>query len=114
MTFVSPADRLQEARWVAEALAALVDKGSTRIVVISTIDGVPASQSPFANALRDVGFVETIHGYAKRRAFEPLAARSLSESRDAWGRPWDVSPNALERARPDPLGDDDADAALDD
>jgi ATP-dependent Lhr-like helicase len=104
-----------EMQEVAKALAKLVDEGRTRVVVISTIDGLPAARSPLAPALRDVGFVETIHGYAKRRALAPAIAPSLSGPRDGWARPWETpresSPTLATDVLPD---DDDFDDLLDD
>ncbi len=84
-------DGSAEMRALAQALATLVDEGKTRVVVIATIDGVPVARSPWAAALREVGFVETIHGYAKRRALMPVEPARLSGPNSAWGRPWDVA-----------------------
>jgi ATP-dependent Lhr-like helicase len=103
-----------EFREVAKALGTLVDEGRTRMVVISTIDGVPAARSPLAMALRDVGFVETIHGYAKRRALSPPVPPSLSGPRDGWAKPWETPREVPNRLQGDVAEDDDYDDALDD
>lgn len=115
LTFVpSGGDGAKETRIVAEALATLVDEGKTRVVVISTIDGVPVARSPFAKALREVGFVETIHGYAKRRALPPPMAPRLSGPQDGWGRPWDAPQKAPEGSLLEPVEEDDFDDELGD
>jgi ATP-dependent Lhr-like helicase len=103
-----------ELREVAKALATLVDEGRTRVVVISTIDGLPAARSPLASALRDVGFVETIHGYAKRRSLAPPMVPSLSGRQDGWARPWETTRESPNRSQPDVLDDDNLDDVLDD
>lgn len=116
VTFVQANDGAgeDEKREVAWALARLVDEGRTRVVVIATIDGVPAARSSFAPALRSVGFVETIHGYAKRRALEPALPPRLSGPRDGWARPWDV-PRDVSKSAPSEMAiDDDLDDDLDD
>ncbi len=87
-----------EMRELAQALATLVDEGRTQVVVISTIDGVPVARSSWAAALREVGFVETVHGYAKRRALPPAEPARLSGPNYAWERPWDASTSSAPRA----------------
>lgn len=107
-------DAESEMREVANALAKLVDEGRTRVVVISTIDGLPAARSPLAPSLREVGFVETIHGYAKRRALAPAMAPSLSGPRDGWARPWETPRDNAIKSPTDSAEDDDFDDILDD
>mgnify|MGYP000205072162 CR=1 FL=1 len=98
-----------EKREIAAALARLVDEGRTRVVVIATIDGVPAARSPLSAALREIGFVETVHGYAKRRAFEPALPARLSGPRDGWARPWDAPGEVAKTPAIEPQLDDDFD-----
>ncbi len=100
-------------RLVAQSLATLVDEGRTSVVVIGTIDGLPAARSGLAAALREVGFVETIHGYAKRRVLPPPMAPRLAGPRDGWGRPWHVSRQPETGVQPERIADDDLDDELD-
>lgn len=99
---------------IARALAWIVDEGKTRHVIIESIDGQPVAKSPLAPALRAVGFLETIHGYAKRRTFAPPVAPSLSGPRDGWARPWEkplASTTPISHEHPP---DDDFDDEFDD
>lgn len=107
-------DATHEIQDVARALAMLVDEGRTRMVVIETIDGLPAARSPFAAALREVGFVETIHGYAKRRAFQAPVAARLSGPQDGWAKPWEVRRERSGPEASEPVPDDDSDDSWDD
>lgn len=116
VTFVSaqmPKDD-EDGPEIARALARLVDEGKTRIVVITTIDGQPVAKSPLAPALRAVGFAETIHGYAKRRAFVPPTAPSLSGPRDGWARPWEKPGTAATKESTEHPPEDDLDDEFDD
>lgn len=69
LTFVpddEPA-RSQALRALGAALGALVDDGKRRAVLIATIDGVAASESPIAAALADAGFTAGLSGLLRRR-----------------------------------------------
>jgi ATP-dependent Lhr-like helicase len=51
--------------WV-DALASLVKDGRIRRIELTRIDGAPAVESPFAEALRTAGFVEGYRGLVLR------------------------------------------------
>jgi len=116
VTFVSAkqSEHNEDGQEIARAVAKLVDEGKTRLVVIATIDGQPVAKSPFAAALRSVGFVDTIHGYAKRQAFLPPTAPSLSGPRDGWARPWEQVRSVGPPAAPDASVDDELEDDFDD
>ncbi|WP_437878807.1 DEAD/DEAH box helicase [Sorangium sp. So ce513] len=67
-TFLPEAEpeRGEAIRAIASALAALVNEGRRRAVLVATIDGEPAHASPLARALAEVGFTSGAHGYLKR------------------------------------------------
>jgi ATP-dependent Lhr-like helicase len=69
LTFVPDVEpaRSEALRALGAALGALVDEGRRRAVLISTIDGVPASESPIAAALADAGFTSGLRGLLRRR-----------------------------------------------
>jgi ATP-dependent Lhr-like helicase len=60
ITFGPPGDS-----WI-DALAALVKDGRIRRIELSRIDGAPAAESPFAQGLRDAGFVDGYRGLVLR------------------------------------------------
>ncbi len=72
MTFLPEGEpeRGHAAAALARALAALVDGGRRRAVLLSDIDGAPPAQSALAPALRAAGFSPTLRGYFKRGAVD--------------------------------------------
>jgi ATP-dependent Lhr-like helicase len=52
---------------LAAALGALVDKGDRRALLLTTIDGAPAPQSPFRAALTAAGFTASREGLQRRK-----------------------------------------------
>ena len=58
--------RTEAARDLAKALAALVDSGRRRAVLISKIDGQDPARSALAPALSEAGFLPGSRGYLKR------------------------------------------------
>jgi ATP-dependent Lhr-like helicase len=52
---------------LALALGALVDGGERRALLVSTVDGAPAAESPVAPAFVAAGFASTSRGLLKRR-----------------------------------------------
>jgi hypothetical protein len=74
-------DRTDAARAIAFALAAEVDQGRRRAVLVSKIDGGDPGASPLAPHLRAAGFALGSRGFLKRATPprpmpEPAAARS--------------------------------------
>ncbi len=65
LTFDRDGDALRE---LARALGALVDAGDRRALLVSTVDGVPAAESPVAGTFVAAGFSSTSRGLLKRRA----------------------------------------------
>ncbi|MCI0635950.1 MAG: DEAD/DEAH box helicase [Actinobacteria bacterium] len=61
LTFAAAA----ESAWV-DGLASLVKDGRVRRIELSRIDGAPAATSPFADALREAGFVDGYRGLVLR------------------------------------------------
>jgi ATP-dependent Lhr-like helicase len=62
-------DRDDEAvRALASALGALVDSGDRRALLVATVDGVDAADSPVAAAFVATGFAATSRGLLKRRS----------------------------------------------
>jgi ATP-dependent Lhr-like helicase len=57
--------RADDATW-ADALAGLVKDGRLRRIELTRIDGIPASESPLADGLRELGFVEGYRGLSFR------------------------------------------------
>ncbi len=71
LTFVDAVpdrDGAEVRRAIARALAARVERGIVRGLVIDQVDGVAARSSPMAEALASAGFVPTARGFLKRRA----------------------------------------------
>ena len=58
--------RSQSARALAAALAAQVDEGRRKALLIARVDGVEVALSPLAPELRAAGFIPGIKGYLKR------------------------------------------------
>jgi ATP-dependent Lhr-like helicase len=58
-------------RELARALASLVDAGDRRALLVSTVDGVAAAESPVAGTFVAAGFASTSRGLLKRRAGSP-------------------------------------------
>jgi ATP-dependent Lhr-like helicase len=54
-------------RDLARALALLVDAGERRALLVSSVDGVPAADSPAAGTFVAAGFASTSRGLLKRR-----------------------------------------------
>ena len=82
-------ERSQRARALARALAALVDEGRRKALLIARVDGEDVHASQLAPALKEAGFTPGIKGYLKRAplgreasAPEPLEAL---EEEDAGG-----------------------------
>ena len=87
-----PADepeRTEAARALATALAAPVEEGKKRAVLISRIDGEDPASSPLAPFLATAGFVRGSRGWLKRAA--PGGTVRLASSPPAAGLP---SPDA--------------------
>jgi ATP-dependent Lhr-like helicase len=61
-------DRTAAAHALAGALAGLVDGGSRPVLLVSSIDGVHAADSPLRSVFAHAGFVATARGLFKRRA----------------------------------------------
>ncbi len=53
---------------LAHALGALVETGERRALLVSTVDGIPAADSPLAGAFVAAGFASTSRGLLKRRS----------------------------------------------
>jgi ATP-dependent helicase Lhr and Lhr-like helicase len=70
LTFLPESEPARAAaiRAIAAALAARVEQGRRRMLLIATVDGEPAHASPLARALAEVGFTSMSHGYLKRAA----------------------------------------------
>ncbi len=58
----------EAARALARALGALVETGERRALLVSTIDGIQAKDSPFADPFVSAGFASTSRGLLKRRS----------------------------------------------
>ncbi|MBN1421546.1 MAG: DEAD/DEAH box helicase, partial [Planctomycetes bacterium] len=71
-----PAAREEAARALARALAAVVEDGGHRVLLIAGIDGGDPSASPLAPFLEREGFLRGMAGYLKR----------AGEARDRWAR----------------------------
>ena len=68
-------DRADDAvRELANALGALVDTGERRALLVSTVDGGPAAESPVAATFIAAGFSPTSRGLFKRRSGSPPGA----------------------------------------
>jgi ATP-dependent Lhr-like helicase len=63
-------------RAAAEALARLVRRGRLAGLLLSTIDGSPARESPLAPALRAAGFTHAASGFVLRPSDDPAEWRS--------------------------------------
>src|SRR5439155_544076 len=59
-------ERSQTARALARALAALVDEGRRKALLIARVDGEDVDGSPLAPALKEAGFTSGIKGHLKR------------------------------------------------
>ncbi|MCL2451254.1 MAG: DEAD/DEAH box helicase, partial [Polyangiaceae bacterium] len=70
LTFLPDGDpaRTRAARSLATALAGLVDHGRRRALLLSTIDGVDASESDLAPVFLEAGFVRTGQGRLVKRS----------------------------------------------
>jgi ATP-dependent Lhr-like helicase len=81
LTFLAPGEPLRSegARVLARALADRVERGRERALLVSTIDGVPAADSPLAPCFLAAGFVGTSDGLFKRGT----AARPVDGGEDA-------------------------------
>jgi ATP-dependent Lhr-like helicase len=69
LTFL-PTDSPQQPRMMralAEALASLVETGRRRVLLLSTIDGRDAIESPLGDALAQSGFLRGAKGWMRRR-----------------------------------------------
>ena len=91
MTFLpgEEPERSQRARALAHALAALVDEGKRKALLIARVDGEDVDGSPLAPALKAAGFTSGSKGYLKtaplgRGAIAPEPAEALEEE-DAGG-----------------------------
>ncbi|AKT37747.1 Lhr family helicase [Chondromyces crocatus] len=73
LTFLPDAEpaRGETIRAIAQALAALVDEGRRRSVLLATVNGGPVSASPIAAALQAAGFSPMSQGYLKRAGGMP-------------------------------------------
>jgi ATP-dependent Lhr-like helicase len=69
LTFLPPREpeRARAAAALARALAAPVDGGERRAVLVSTVDGRPPAESALGPHLETAGFVPGSHGYLKRQ-----------------------------------------------
>src|SRR5439155_15149131 len=72
LTFTGPAQRDEAARLasaaaLANALASMVETGDRRALLVTTIDGAPASKSDLGPALADAGFTPSAEGWLRRR-----------------------------------------------
>jgi ATP-dependent Lhr-like helicase len=122
LTFLPDAEpaRAEAIHAIAEALAGLVDEGRRRSVLLATADGSPVAGSPLAEALREVGFTESLHGFLKRavtpgesgwRARPPRGAapdwlrRAAGATRD--GAAWVPPPGLRAHEGGEELDDDD-------
>jgi ATP-dependent Lhr-like helicase len=57
--------RVNDTTW-ADALVGLVKDGRLRRIELTRVDGIPASESPLADGLRELGFVEGYRGLSFR------------------------------------------------
>jgi hypothetical protein len=73
-------DRAEAARAIAASLAAEVDEGRRRAVLVSKIDGEDPASSPLAAYLRDAGFVRGSRGFLKRAAAPSSTSGTSSAS----------------------------------
>jgi len=82
-------ERSQSARALARALAALVDEGRRKALLIARVDGEDVDGSSLAPALKEAGFTPGIKGYLKRAPLvrETIAPEPLEalEEEDAGG-----------------------------
>ena len=69
-------DRSRSARALAQALAALVDEGRRKALLIARVDGEEVASSPLANDLRSANFIPGIKGFLKRGASGPPGMHS--------------------------------------
>jgi len=74
----SDASRLDVARVVARALAALVPDGAPRALGIATVDGDPAATCDVRSAFVDAGFSPSAHGLFKRPALRANSGREAT------------------------------------
>lgn len=77
LTFVAEEEpeRSRQAELLAGALAALVDDGSKRALLITQVDGLQPAQSVLGPYLGEQGFRASSKGYLKRRGAESHARR---------------------------------------
>jgi ATP-dependent Lhr-like helicase len=72
--------RTEAARALAGALAGRVDSAGLRALLISTLDGVAATDSPLAGVFLDAGFSPTAQGLQRRARKAASAATSAVET----------------------------------
>ena len=68
LTFLPEGKAAEDARALAHALGAVVDSPSRRALLISSIDGLPAADSPLVSFFAEAGFVRTARGLLKRKS----------------------------------------------
>ena len=68
--------RTRAARALAQALAALVDSGQRRALLIERVDGEDVAASPMSAHFKSAGFTAGARGYLKRAATEPPGMHS--------------------------------------
>ena len=85
LTFLPAAEpaRADRARLLARGLAARVDRGPARALLVSTVDGEPASRSPLARAFVDAGFTASASGLHRRARPTAAAAPVVADADDA-------------------------------
>jgi ATP-dependent Lhr-like helicase len=107
-------ERSRSARALAQALAALVDDGRRKALLVARVDGEDVARSPLAPFLAAAGFTPGIKGYLKRAPLQlhvrgpGLAMPSLREPVGRMRGPLGADlPRAPPRDGGDDLADDD-------
>jgi ATP-dependent Lhr-like helicase len=80
-TFLPPDEpaRSQAARALAQALAALVDQGRRKALLIELVDGEPVDASPMSAPFKSAGFTPGLKGYLKRAPYQEGLAEQPGE-----------------------------------
>jgi ATP-dependent Lhr-like helicase len=81
-------DRSEVVRALAHSLGGIVESPSRRALLVSSIDGLPAADSPLASFFVEAGFVRTARGLLKRKsqAGQALDAQPAPEASVAGAR----------------------------
>jgi ATP-dependent Lhr-like helicase len=80
-------ERSHQASLLAHALRDLVDRGPRRALLVSTVDGVRAAESPLTAAFVRAGFAATMHGLLRTGGAASLGEPGVQESSGADSEP---------------------------